>query len=130
VNPTRDAEVALRSWRLVDPASAIGEVCWPADLPVFTGHFPGQPLVPGVHQVAVMALVVQLATGRGDLAVTGLLRSKWLAPVRPGEVLSLNVRWRDQDGGLQIDAELRHAAQAIAASCRLRLGRVLRASNG
>ena len=120
MNPTWDAEVALRAWSRVDANSATGEACWPAHLPVFIGHFPGQPLVPGVHQIAVLGLLVRRALGRDDLVLVGMLRSKWLAPVRPGDVLALAARWQERPGEVLVETTSAMGGTPVATS-RLRL---------
>ena len=120
MNPTRDAEAALRSWSRVDASSAVGEVCWPAELPVFVGHFPGQPLVPGVHQIAVMALLVRRALERMDLVLVGITRSKWLAPVRPGEVLEITTSWRLEESSYLVDGSIgTGTGEVTRCKCRL-----------
>ena len=120
MNPTLDAEVALRAWSRADASSATGEACWPVHLPVFAGHFPGQPLVPGVHLLAVLALLVRRTLGRDDLVLVGMVRSKWLAPVRPGDVLALAARWQEQPGEVLVEATAAMGGTPIATS-RLRL---------
>ena len=69
------------------------EVRVPADHPAFAGHFPGQPLLPGV---SLLALVVEalladpaLAAAVGSAPRLGAV--KFLAPVRPGASLALRV---------------------------------------
>ncbi|AKS43362.1 MaoC/PaaZ C-terminal domain-containing protein [Wenzhouxiangella marina] len=54
----------------------------PADHPALPGHFPGQPIVPGV---VLLAEAVRLARARLGLAEGALSwqRVKFLAPVRP-----------------------------------------------
>jgi acyl-CoA synthetase (AMP-forming)/AMP-acid ligase II len=65
----------------------------PADHPVFAGHFPGQPLVPGALLLAEVMEAVQrvpaLATRLG--ANPTLAAAKFLAPVRPGSTLSIEL---------------------------------------
>lgn len=65
----------------------------PADHPVFAGHFPGQPLVPGALLLAEVMEAVQrvpaLANRLG--ANPTLAAAKFLAPVRPGSTLSIEL---------------------------------------
>lgn len=54
----------------------------PASHPALPGHFPGNPLVPGVVFLAgVVAAAERLYEGR--VRVTGMPGVKFLAPVRP-----------------------------------------------
>lgn len=61
----------------------------PADHPAFAGHFPGQPIVPGVVLLDLAALTLQqqldLAAPRWQLG-----NAKFVRPVGPGEALVLS----------------------------------------
>lgn len=62
-----------------------------ADHPAYDGHFPGQPILPGV--VLLDAAVHALAEGQGGSTRLGsaqLKSAKFLSPVRPGEPLTLH----------------------------------------
>lgn len=60
-----------------------------ADHPVYAGHFPGQPILPGV--VLLDEALYALATRQGlDAAIGQIKSAKFPSPVRPGEALRLN----------------------------------------
>lgn len=63
----------------------------PPDHPAFAGHFPGQPLLPGVSLLAEVLEAVmrepELAARVGPIPRIGV--AKFLAPVRPGATLTL-----------------------------------------
>lgn len=63
----------------------------PVDHPAFAGHFPGQPLLPGVSLLAeVLEAVMQDAALSAAVGRSPRLGTvKFLAPVRPGAVISL-----------------------------------------
>jgi len=65
----------------------------PVDHPVFAGHFPGQPLVPGALLLAEVMEAVQRvpALARRLGANPTLAAAKFLAPVRPGSTLSIEL---------------------------------------
>ncbi|MGY4827460.1 hypothetical protein ACVNIS_02660 [Sphaerotilaceae bacterium SBD11-9] len=62
------------------------------DHPAFAGHFPGQPLLPGVTLLAevleAMLREPELAARVGTTPRLGVV--KFLAPVRPGATLAIH----------------------------------------
>ena len=52
------------------------------DHPAFAGHFPGNPVLPGV--VLLDLILAEAAI----TAIAGIIRLKFLRPVRPGESLT------------------------------------------
>jgi len=61
-----------------------------ASCPLFRGHFPGRPLLPGVGQISLVVALCR-AAGWGDPTVTGLERVKFIEPVGPGALLDVAV---------------------------------------
>jgi 3-hydroxyacyl-[acyl-carrier-protein] dehydratase len=60
----------------------------PPDHPALPGHFPGQPIVPGV-------LLLDAAFNAMGMPVIKVIRAKFLAPVGPGEEVEINLTWRN-----------------------------------
>jgi len=67
----------------------VREIFIAADHPVFPGHFPGNPIVPGV--VLIDKALTEIARAAG-VSMTGCRLSsvKFLSVVRPGEPLILS----------------------------------------
>jgi 3-hydroxymyristoyl/3-hydroxydecanoyl-(acyl carrier protein) dehydratase len=59
------------------------------DHPAFEGHFPGQPILPGVVIVAEVLAAVARDTGR-EAASWRIASAKFLNPVTPGMPLTLS----------------------------------------
>ena len=63
----------------------------PADSPWFSGHFPGNPILPGVAQLEMVAAAIGESSGK-NLYVARLGRVKFKNLVRPGERLCIAAR--------------------------------------
>lgn len=65
----------------------------PADSPWFSGHFPGEPILPGIALVYMAEqAIVQGALAKGEqVLLHALKRVRFTQPVRPGETLSINI---------------------------------------
>ncbi len=60
--------------------------------PWFSGHFPGDPILPGIAQLKMVVDLVS-ESGKGNhLCMTGLSRIKFRKTVRPGDQLDIEVR--------------------------------------
>ena len=69
---------------------ATGSVITASNSPWFSGHFPNNPILPGIAQ---LKMVVDLITklGAGRICMTGLSRVKFRKIVRPEEQLDIRV---------------------------------------
>lgn len=69
-----------------------------ANEPVFSGHFPGNPLLPGVYMIEAMAQLggtVILAPGEWEHKIpylAGIEKAKFRKPVIPGDRLMIEVK--------------------------------------
>jgi len=58
----------------------------------FSGHFPGDPVLPGIAQLDMVAECISAARD-GQVSVTGLSRVKFRKIVRPGELLDIHITY-------------------------------------
>ena len=56
--------------------------CFNRDLPVFAGHFPGAPIVPGVFLIESVRVAAERSC-RASLRIAAVVDAKFLAPVLP-----------------------------------------------
>ena len=83
------------------------------DHPAFAGHFPGQPLLPGVlllAQVLEAALADPALAGRVS-AAPRLSSAKFLSPVRPGDRIELSF---DSTSSARLGFEVRCGGRVAA----------------
>jgi 3-hydroxymyristoyl/3-hydroxydecanoyl-(acyl carrier protein) dehydratase len=66
------------------------EVSIPAESIWFQGHFPGDPLLPGIAQLHLVLETLRGALG-GVIRLTGLKRVRFKRVIRPGEPIAIAV---------------------------------------
>ena len=105
--PHRDPFLFLD--RVVDETetSLVAEWTVPADAPWFAGHYPGEPVMPGVliteHALQAAAVLISLRLGGFDEkdgvpVLTKLSDARFRRVVRPGETLVTHVRVDERVG--------------------------------
>lgn len=93
-------------------SSARGSACWRGEHPHLQGHFPGQPVVPGVYLLEAAAQLAGVAALAGDEAAsqgrTGVLaavrKSLFHRLVRPGERVHYTLDVRTVSQGAMVQA--------------------------
>lgn len=74
---------------------------FPRDSDWFSGHFPGNPIVPGVALIALVeeAVIARERSEGRSLAITGVRRVRFRLPVRPNDEVTLEaIRMPKKEG--------------------------------
>jgi 3-hydroxyacyl-[acyl-carrier-protein] dehydratase len=73
----------------VDPGGGISAVMFiPFDSPWFSGHFPGNPILPAIAQLAIVLDIAKKACGL-ELIPKAFKRTKYRRIIRPGEPINV-----------------------------------------
>lgn len=103
--------------RYISGEEASGEKTFIGDEPMFAGHFPGDPIVPGVILTEALAQIAGIAGG-GDgrqFLLSAIRSMKFPAAARPGEHIILQAKKAGAMGGLWIfDVSAKVAQRTVA----------------
>jgi len=97
--------------------------------PFFQGHFPGNPIVPGVLLAEAMAQTAGIAIGGPGktFLLTAIRAMKFLRPIRPREEIHFRAKRVGETGGLvqcaveaRVEGELVAEGQLILAAAATR----------
>ncbi|MBU1137948.1 MAG: hypothetical protein KKD01_07165 [Proteobacteria bacterium] len=72
-----------------DDDAIVAQVTTDQQSPWFSGHFPGDPILPGIAQLKMVTDVIGKALEK-DLHLIGLTRIKFKKLIRPGVVLDIH----------------------------------------
>jgi 3-hydroxymyristoyl/3-hydroxydecanoyl-(acyl carrier protein) dehydratase len=67
--------------------------------PVFAGHFPKQPLLPGIFQLEMARLGAEWLLGR-RLSLREICKAKFLRPIIPAELIRMNLKLSEHEDEL------------------------------
>lgn len=116
--PHREPFIFIDSVLQVQPGeSALCEKSFPPEEPFFRGHFPGDPLVPGVILAEALAQTAGIAAGQPgrSFRLTAIKGMKFLRAVRPLDALKLHARKIAAVGPLwQFEVTARVGEDAVA----------------
>ena len=102
MNLRDEVKTALRR-ATIDPngETLLAEFLFDAGQSVFAGHFPGDPMLPGVFHIQLLRCAMESATGR-SYDVRAVPRGKFARAVRPGDAVVLKASIKPSDQGLLV----------------------------
>jgi beta-hydroxyacyl-ACP dehydratase FabZ len=102
--------------------------------PFFTGHFPGEPIMPGVLIIEMMAqagglMLLTMEEHRGKLAyLAGIERARFRKPVLPGDTLRAEITMLRGRGGMGWVKATTHVGEKLVCDAELAFALVARDS--
>jgi len=92
---------------------AAAELCCPADFPAFAGHFPGQPVLPAVIQLAVVRSLTSDLLGR-SLEPVRTERLKFRGMVGPDDLVHVRVEIKKEGENWLSRFKLDHGGKLVS----------------
>jgi len=97
--------MTLESWHLMTnprektPGSLIAEFQIREDSPWFAGHFPDEPILPGVAILSMAAEMIRHLGGiqQRKIRITGLKRVRFRLPVKPCDTVTMELTCEKPD---------------------------------
>ena len=107
---------SIHAARLGEPqsqpdGSAVQEFRFAVGDPVFAGHFPGHPLLPGIFQLEMTRGLAESVLG-GKLTVRAVTKAKFLRPIIPGETVRMELKSTAKADTILVRARLTVIGQA------------------
>ncbi|MRR18021.1 MAG: hypothetical protein EG826_16355 [Deltaproteobacteria bacterium] len=105
----------LKDVKRIEPNALEALVRVPPDCIWFTGHFPGEPILPGIAMIhtvyeAILKLVGQDAE---SINLSALKRVRFTGPIRPGEAFLLNLTREEEAQAMLFSFKVTHENKVI-----------------
>jgi len=79
--------------------------CFDKDLALFQGHFPGKPMLPGVMQIEMVRVMVEM-TQKMPFMINHIKKIKYLKPIFPGDHIKVKIELSEQNNSMAVSAIL------------------------
>ncbi len=96
-----------------DQSSVDAKLYFSNDFVGFDGHFPGEPLLPGII-IMKTGLLISEITLENRLCVKKIKHAKFAKSVYPNQEVNLNINLKEHNDSIQINAALKHEDQICA----------------
>ena len=82
---------ALKNFDYDGDAQIRAELEFDADAPVFDGHFPGNPILPGFCQLEIILMLMNKALSGSCWKLKKMKNAKFFSPILPGDRAEYNL---------------------------------------
>ncbi|HAH31201.1 MAG TPA: hypothetical protein DCL44_02685 [Elusimicrobia bacterium] len=96
-----DAAAGLKDFASPRKGEIEAVFLFPSELAVFSGHFPGRPIVPGILELEMVRAVMERFTGAA-LRLVSVEKAKFLREVKPGDRILLSLSFTSSGGRFSV----------------------------
>jgi 3-hydroxymyristoyl/3-hydroxydecanoyl-(acyl carrier protein) dehydratase len=89
------------------------EFCFSINDPIFTGHFPGMPIIPAVYQVGLCRKIVEQ---EGNYKFTGILKSRFSKMCVPETPYNLKITFSKNENKIEAVCSIHNPAEKTLCS--------------
>jgi 3-hydroxyacyl-[acyl-carrier-protein] dehydratase len=97
----QDAAAGLQSLATRAEGEIEAVFSFPPELAVFSGHFPGRPIVPGILELEMVRATMEKFTGCA-LRIVSVEKAKFLREVKPGDRILLDLSFTPPGGRFSV----------------------------
>ena len=99
----------------ISNSAVLTEACAAAGSPWFSGHFPNDPILPGIAILSMVtdAIKHQESEKGKKIRITGIRRVRFRLPVRPDELLTVSLSLSQQDNGISYHFKVEVSAKTV-----------------
>lgn len=90
-----------------EPQSVSCRIVFNEQHDIFKGHFPGQPVVPGVCMMQMVKELLEAQTDR-SLWMRDAGQVKFLQLITPDVQPMINISWKEDDAGYTVNADFKN----------------------
>ena len=93
----------------------LAEACAAAGSPWFSGHFPDEPILPGIAILAMITDAVRhYASGKGrKIRILSIRRVRFRLPVRPDELMAISLSFTHREESFSCDFRVESTGKTV-----------------
>jgi 3-hydroxyacyl-[acyl-carrier-protein] dehydratase len=101
-NDIRDSLLSVQQDEITGEITA--EYCFSPELEVFSGHFPGNPILPGVFQIEMIRYALETIL-HDNYIIKVTSKAKFTSIILPDSKITIRIKTTDIDGGIKLRAK-------------------------
>lgn len=107
--------ILIKSIKSIKPSETgiEAEFCFPHDAPIFTGHFPGMPVIPAVYQVGLCRKIIER---NSNYKFAGIVKSRFSRMCVPETPYNLRISFSKNGNKIEAACVIHNPAEKTLCS--------------